>query len=472
MQLRKMLENEKININKWIDLIFGASQKGEKAEELHNIFMGNSYQGNVKIDSFKDQDTKNALMRLVEVGVTPLQLFDKECNPKIEKEILLTKNPIYSNSKGKFFYESTNISIKKIKSAKYKRICEHFYYNNNSSSNKDYKINIYPKIIKIKWLKNDYIKLFTNINLYYSLKLTKINDKLANEESELCEVENLSSRFSPSYLISGIDIPVIIYNDNKYILKGGFWDGRVEISSATSDEKFSFCIFPNEDDPVVVMEMTEDESYLLCGTKKGFIIVYLVKGNNFEFIQKLYYHNEEITSISISNNLNMFATSSKDGLIMLYTFPLFKLVRTIKITVNENENEFVFGDNIFLSSSPIPCVTIYISSKSLFKTYSINGAKLFENAELENSTYIKCSQVIHDLNFQDILIYGTNNGFIKIRKFPDMSLVNVIDFLDGQPIETFALSKDHRFCFAYSGGDSVAFISDEETRNNSENKVV
>ena len=471
LQLRKILENEKININKWIDLIFGVSQKGEKAEELHNIFMGNSYQGIVKIDSFKDQDTKNALMRMVEVGVTPLQLFDKECNPKIEKDILLTKNPIYSNSKGKFFYESTNISIKKIKSAKYKRICEHFYYNNNSSSNKDYKINIYPKIIKIKWLKNDYIKLFTNINLYYSLKLVKVDNKISSEESELCEVENLSSRFSPSYLISGIDIPMIIYNDNKYILKGGFWDGRIEISSATSDEKFSFCIFPNEDDPVVVMEMTKDENYLLCGTKKGFIIVYLVKGNNFEFVQKLYYHSEEITSISISNNLNMIATSSKDGFIMLYTFPLFKLVRAIKISINENENEFVFADKIFLSSSPIPCVTIYISSKSLFKTYSINGAKLYENAELENSTFIKCSQIIHDLNFQDILIYGTNNGFIKIRKFPDMSLVNVIDFLDGQPIETFALSKDHRYCFAYSGGDSVAVISDEESRNNSENKI-
>ena len=52
-----------------------------------------------------------------------------------------------------------------------------------------------------------------------------------------------------------------------------------------------------------------------------------------------------------------------------------------------------------------------------------------------------------------------------------MSLVNVIDFLDGQPIETFALSKDHRYCFAYSGGDSVAVISDEESRNNSENKI-
>ena len=83
------------------------------------------------------------------------------------------------------------------------------------------------------------------------------------EESEICEIENQSSKFSPSYLISGIEIPLIIYNDNKYMLKGGFWDGRIEFNSITQEEKISCLLFPNDDDPVVVMEMTEDEKYLL-----------------------------------------------------------------------------------------------------------------------------------------------------------------------------------------------------------------
>ena len=78
MQLNKNLENDKLNINKWLDLIFGVKQREKKEEEANNIYMGNffSYQGNVKIDSFKDIHTKNTLLRLVEVGVTPLQLFD------------------------------------------------------------------------------------------------------------------------------------------------------------------------------------------------------------------------------------------------------------------------------------------------------------------------------------------------------------------------------------------------------------
>ena len=480
VELRKNLENENLPINNWIDLIFGFKQKGEKAEEAHNIYNGTSYHGNVKIESFHDIDTRNALLRLVEVGITPLQLFEDECKPRIEKNILLTKNPIYTFNKGIFFYESNNINIKYIKSAKYKRICEHFYYNSNSSSNKLYKLNIYPKIVKIICINNDFIKLITNTNLYYSIKVSKIDEKLPSEESELCEIENQSSKFSPSYVISGIDIPIIIYGDNKYIIKGGFWDGRIELNSIIQEEKFCFCIFPNDDDPVVVLEMSKDEKNLLCGTKKGFVIAYSINNNNFEIIDKLYCHNDEMTSISINDNLNMFASTSKDGCIMLHTLPNLKLIRTIKISLNINqnyqnndsENEFVFANNVFLSSTPIPCITVFISSKKLFKTYSINGLPLFENTESGNSILIKSSMIIHNLNFQELLIYGTNDGFIKIRKFPDMSLVNTIEFLDGLPIETFALSQDHRYCYAYSGGENIAIISDVETSVNDENKTI
>ena len=47
-----------------------------------------------------------------------------------------------------------------------------------------------------------------------------------------------------------------------------------------------------------------------------------------------------------------------------------------------------------------------------------------------------------------------------------MSLINTIEFLDGKPIETFTLSQDHRFCFAYCGGDNIAFLSDDEKGEN------
>ena len=57
IQLRKSLESENRKFNNWLDLIFGYKQRGEKAEEFHNLYSGNSYIGNVKIDLFNDNDT-------------------------------------------------------------------------------------------------------------------------------------------------------------------------------------------------------------------------------------------------------------------------------------------------------------------------------------------------------------------------------------------------------------------------------
>ena len=77
-ELRRNLEKNDLNINKWIDLVFGYLQRGEKAEDHHNIFMAQSYENMVKIDKISDVDERNALMRLVEVGITPRQIFKKE----------------------------------------------------------------------------------------------------------------------------------------------------------------------------------------------------------------------------------------------------------------------------------------------------------------------------------------------------------------------------------------------------------
>ena len=460
VHLRRELEKNNLKINKWFDLIFGSKQRGERAEEAKNIFMGHSYQDLVKIEKIENEDSKNALLRLVEVGITPSQLFDNDCKPKTEIDQFLLKNNDYSQAKGKLLTESNNIIIEYVKTTKYTRICEHFYQNPISSTNKDYKISIYPKIIKILWINNENLKLFTNNNICYSIKHTK-----PEEESNLYTIENNSSKFASSYIISGINIPVIVYKQGKYILKGGYWDGRIEINSTiastNSDEIISTCVFPNKDDPVVVMEMSKNEDILLCGTKKGFLIGYYVYNQKFEIKYKQFNHNEEITSIAINDTLNMFASVSKDGLIMIHILPTFQLVRTIQISKKNNE-DFVYADNIFLSSTPLPCITIYISSKRLFKTYTINGNPIYEMSETGNSEYIKSPFIFHDLNFQEFLIYGTNDGFIKIRKFPEMDLVNSVEFLDGQPIETLALSTDNRFCYAWSNDNKIAIIHDSE----------
>ena len=55
--------------------------------------MSNTYENMVKIENIKDEDEKNALMRLVEVGVTPIQLLSSESKQKNDINQIIGKSP-------------------------------------------------------------------------------------------------------------------------------------------------------------------------------------------------------------------------------------------------------------------------------------------------------------------------------------------------------------------------------------------
>ena len=82
---------------------------------------------------------------------------------------------------------------------------------------------------------------------------------------------------------------------------------------------------------------------------------------------------------------------------------------------------------------------------------TLNGAFVSEEKSENNSKYITCSKIIQSLTSQEFLIYGTDNGYIKIRRFPDMKFIgDNLKVTNGEPIETLAISEDNRYCFAWS----------------------
>ena len=281
---------------------------------------------------------------------------------------------------------------------------------------------------------------------------------------------------------------MIIYNNNKLVLKGGFWDGRIELNSIEPDSKennISSIIFPGYDKPIVCLEMSKDENLLLCGAKDGNIFAYEVNGKILTFKCALDSHTEEITSIFINDTLNMFASTSLDGYIMIYILPSMKLVRAIHISSlkqrikiqnpndkkNELDNEFfeenkeqdcLYADNIFLSSSPLPSIAIFISKRRIFRTYTINGELINEIKETEKSSKINSPVIYKNLNFQEFLVYGTNDGYIKIRDFPKMNLINMIKIYENNEIKALTFSKDKRYCYCWGKGDILNLISNNE----------
>ena len=468
VKLRRFLESNytSMNINKWIDLIFGSNQRGEKAEENHNIFQAHSYEKNVKIDSILDNDMRNALMRQYEMGVTPSQIFESESKIKLK------------NNQNNTLDESKKIKFKLINSSKFNQLKHKYYENHKYSSEKMYKEeNIklsFLKIVKMVYTDNEKLKIFTNINKWWIIRIEQDeinnpnNNILKIEESNINKYNNISSRYACSYIISDIKTPFVLFNDNQSIIKGGFWDGRLELNNLSIDNKEdsplqSIITFNPDYSPIITMELAKSEKMLLCGTTDGTLISYKIAGKNLEYKRSLYLFNDEIISISINEKLNMFAISSKDGFINLHILPSFNLVRTIYLNVDiKEEKSFLYADNVFLSNFPLACITFYISSKKLFKSYTINGEFICQIKESDDSYKIKSHILYTNHNFQDILIYGTNDGFIKLRKFPEMSLINSIEIFPGEEINMLYLSEDKKYCFVWSSNNIIVILKDSD----------
>jgi WD40 repeat protein len=485
IKMREGLESEKCLINKWIDIIFGSYQRGENAEKINNIFMSYTYEKMMNILEINDYEQRSALLRLYETGVTPRLLFKNDLKARIEKSAFIQKNP---NANIGFLEDVALLEKKYQNMPKYQLLCDNININNK----KNPKI---IKIIKILIKSNDRLELITNTNHYFDIKIQKEEKnelkipsipsilKDQKKDQKIFYFENTSTMYVASCQLSSIVVPIIIYNNNKIILKGGFWDGRIEINSLPSDSKeetISSMVFSGYDHPIVCMKMTKDEKLLICGTKVGSVIVYNVNGYNLEINDIIYSHSDEITSISIDDNLNMFATASIDGYINLYILPSLQLVRVIHISslkqkidnnnININKNQFeeeifqeykeekcLYADNVFLSSSPLACIAIFISNKRVFRSYSING-ELIKEVEEKEVSKINSPIVFKNMNFFDYLIYGTNKGYIQIRSFPKMELINSIVVNDTCNITTLSLSNDKKFCYTWEGSDNLSII--------------
>jgi len=136
------------------------------------------------------------------------------------------------------------------------------------------------------------------------------------------------------------DSPISISNDGQFVIKGGYWDGRVifcplEGAPVTqfelNDHKTTVCVIASD----------SNEQTLLTGTKSGEVIVW--RNANFDStlvatsssnpwvnIKQLNDHDRQVTSIFISEEMCLFVTSSTDGFANMYNLWTGTIIRTFQ----------------------------------------------------------------------------------------------------------------------------------------------
>jgi hypothetical protein len=182
------------------------------------------------------------------------------------------------------------------------------------------------------------------------------------------------------------------------------------------------------------MIIDENETFVICGNNLGTIFIYTMDYDDktiWHLYKVLYDHFNPITSLAISEKLNIFISCSKYGYCMLYTLPKCKLINSHKLkniinsnlNVGENmPNTNLCSDITLISDSPLPCIIFYIKSRNSLCVSSINGHFIKEKSLYLCQPYsIKKFTDRHFIDY--ILLFNSKNESIEIYNIIDLEIV-------------------------------------------------
>ena len=429
LTMKTILESNEVSytIQNWIDLIFGSKAKGKEAENAFNVFSEASYQESIDI---KKSENKESTLRMVEFGLIPNQIMSKDCSKREKKEEIYKGKEITDPSSNLICYDC--------------------------------------KQVKDQAIFNDAVVLiggeFSKDNISLVLNNDTIIEKKISysifEKKFSCEIVNtipLNKDFNynkiSQFYCTGTNKKVFqFFNKGKFLVMGGFYDGKIVIYSI--EGKISYEKVPfNDDYPITSLCIDQNEEYLFAGNSQGNVAVYkMVQDiNKWEIINYLSDHRKEISHLHCNSDLSLWASTSINGFINIYTLPLCKLARSIK--VNSLKCSYAF-----LSSSPLPSVVV-ISEETGSKifVYSING-KMFVKPKILNYK-LKNPIIIKDMNASEYLCYISQNS-ITILSLPRLELKVNTDILPG--MYTIFPSEDKRSIYCLNRcGNQVCILKDE-----------
>ena len=458
---RELLESPEVSekINEWFNLIFGSKQKGPAAKKINNLFLAQTY------DDFEEKHEKSSLedkinqYRMVEFGVTPNQIFKSDVNKrKSYKELKNKKEILYNTSIGIKNGEKNNnyLNFEEID-------CD-------CGDEKPYRIYDFQKEGFKKW--RIYILTKNNVKIYTKTKekvdadgeiienkskdgkvhekIEKIQDfvhtikestihKKGKETSSKVNISRKDDVKLPNYkyklnTIENYYNCSVIFGKGLYIALGGYWNGNIIIKSLDykaiakgKELNKTIYVYPtNELSPITKIIIDESETYAICANKAGRVLVYVIhpeKKYNWNLSMVLSFHRTEITSLAISENLNMFISCSKDGNCFLYSLPRIKLFNSWYIESQEPNKKDILCTNIIIFHTPLPCFIFYIKNIDYLYVYSING-KFLKKHKLKYKIINNGITKYIDYQFKDyLMIYNTNDSTIDIHRGIDFELV-------------------------------------------------
>ena len=374
---KKALESKfvSLQINNWIDLIYGYKQKGLEAEKAYNVLREVCSNFNPK--NYEDEsDIELKINELCEMGIDPIQLFTKP-HPKRERHF-------------------------KIK-AFFGRSCYLTYFTPN---NIKYPLKNFLKNTKIKEVR----KYYENI----SGVLSKGEGGLSS--FRICYENNNSNTHDKKDIIND-DILFIIDDDKKLIppsyknfIEWGFNSNYFYLVKPLKNIKYKFCINHMKERFIEYMTITPSGKYIIIGYDNGVIEKYVLQKIDSSKISSNVNNNYNIKK-TISNEVRLSDLSSQNsGLRKIPKRNIFnKLISGLTLTSRKSELEEKDNESLVQKTS------VFIETKNNDILSTINTTR-GNNTKVKLKEKNQINKIIFDnkisISFSNIL----NSDCILLNK--------------------------------------------------------
>uniref|UniRef100_A0A2I4B951 Neurobeachin-like protein 2 n=1 Tax=Austrofundulus limnaeus TaxID=52670 RepID=A0A2I4B951_AUSLI len=408
---RKALESDHVSnhLHEWIDLIFGYKQRGEEAVKALNVFYYCTYEGAVDLDAIANENERKALEGIISnFGQTPCQLL-KEPHPtrmtaqnasrRQSRLDNLPANIFEHLNKLRPFVEVVSDGFPLVQAVVPKSQNHSFIMQGSDTL---VTVSSNGLIGTHSWLPYD-----KNITNYFTF--TK-DPTLTNAKTQ----RFLSGPFSPGVELSAQVL--VVSNDGRLLFSGGHWDCSLRVTQLGKGKLVGrIC---RHIDVVTCLALDLCGIYLISGSRDTSCIVWQVlqqggfsSGLSPRPVQLLCGHDQEVTCVAISTELDMAVSGSKDGTVIVHTIRRGQFLRTLRppgeSSVPSQISELQVGMEGHMVVQTSQEERPHRKGKYSVYVYSVNGQLL--------SSFTTEEQMSALLLVSEYVILGTRQGSLHIR---------------------------------------------------------
>ncbi|XP_062302263.1 neurobeachin-like protein 1 isoform X3 [Osmerus eperlanus] len=417
---RKALESEHVSahLQEWIDLIFGYKQRGPAAVEALNVFYYCTYEGAVDLDAITDEKERKAVEGMISnFGQTPCQLL-KEPHPvrltleeSEKRKARLDTSPLsmfeHLTELKSFFVEGISDNVALVK-AVVPRNQSHSFITQGSPDtmvtlSQNYLMGTHG------WLPYD-----KNISNYF----TFIKDPtVANSKTQ----RFLGGPFSP-----GVEVTAglfVVSHDGKLLFSGGHWDNSLRVTSLVKGKTVGQHI--RHMDIVTCLATDHCGIHLISGSRDTTCMVWQVlqqggapAGLCPKPVQVLYGHTDEVLSVSISTELDMAVSGSRDGTVIVHAVGRGQYLRSLRPPCESSLPASILHLAVSWEGHLVvhTCVEgkATLKDKNALHLYSVNGKHLCTEPLKEQVTDMCVSG--------EYVVLGSEQGYLSIRDLYSLAL--------------------------------------------------